>query len=371
MKTLAALKSACEQLGIDVATNGRPSKTPYITALRQFHWEREHPGEPLPSQIEPMLLADWRDLDTEEAAALEDDHHSWIVQEKKDGVRALLHIDQGRVRITSRCISEVNYRLSENQANVPHLAEGLSQIEGTILDGELVCPEANVDTGSTTTTSQLQAAVAVLATTPANAVQIQRDDRVKLRFHAFDVLKARHNDLTKLPLRDRLSELERSMNAIDNRFIEVVPSFAVNKAAIHQTLVDGGSEGTVWKNVNEPYQAGRRVKHWIKRKREVSVEAFVTGFKLGTPSNGHSHLIGAVEFSINNGAGSPTPIAWVSSWSDEERSQMTWKNRDGEPTLNPTYYGRMAVIVGQDKSQRSGRIRHARLQCWDDTLPTQ
>src|SRR5262245_318650 len=98
----------------------------------------------------PMLLGTWEDLDEGQAQEIEDDLHAWIVQPKYDGVRALVHIENDRVRINSRTVSENNYRLSEFQENLLHLNEGLSELKGTILDGELVCPVANLETGSST-----------------------------------------------------------------------------------------------------------------------------------------------------------------------------------------------------------------------------
>lgn len=366
MKTLAELQAECEVLGITVPSNGRPSKEPYIVALRDFHWEKEYPGQPLPSQIQPMLLADWEDLKEETAQNLESDHHAWIVQEKKDGVRALFHVDDFGVRITGRSMSEVNYRLSEYQANLPHLAQGLEAITGTILDGELVCPQSEVNTGNTISTSSLQATVAILATSPEKAVLIQKEDQTKLQFHVFDILKCLGQDVTALPLCERLEKLVQTLGQIDNPNIEMVPSFSVNKQAIHDRIIDQGGEGTVWKNASEPYQPGRRVKHWIKRKRGIHVEAFVTGFKLGTPGRGHGHLVGAVEFSIHDSKGQIKPIAWVSSWTDEERNRLTTKNHDGIPTLHPSCYERRAVIMAHDESGRSKRLRHARLKHWTE-----
>lgn len=140
MKNLAELQKECAALGIRVTTKGRASKDPYIATLRDYHWRKDHPDEPPPAQVMPMLLGSWEDLDDDEAETIENDHHAWIIQPKLDGVRALLHIEGDRVRITSRSVSEVTYRLSEFQDNLPHLANGLSELNGTILDGELVCP---------------------------------------------------------------------------------------------------------------------------------------------------------------------------------------------------------------------------------------
>jgi integrase len=165
-KTLAELQALCVRHGLVVPPQRRPAKGPYIRALRDLFWARENPDRPLPEQVEPMLLGDWHDLDEAEAALIEADHSGWCVQEKHDGVRVLVQVTDEGVRITGRAVSEVTFRLSEFQANLPHLTTGFDHLVGTILDGELVCPAAVVDTGDTVTTHPPQAAVAVLATSP-------------------------------------------------------------------------------------------------------------------------------------------------------------------------------------------------------------
>ncbi|HWG41294.1 MAG TPA: hypothetical protein VN688_00805 [Gemmataceae bacterium] len=362
MKNLAELQAECAALGITVETNGRASKQAYLDALRDYHWRKDHPDEPLPLQIQPMLLASWEDLDEDEARQIEEDCHAWVAQEKFDGVRVLIHVEDGRVRITGRTISEVSYRLTEHQENLPHLTTGLSTLTGTILDGELICPVSCVDTGSTVTATSLQATVAVLATTPANARQIQEHHDAQLRLKVFDILSFCGRDVTQRPLIERQDFLEKALRQSDNPFIEPVPSFVVNKPDIHRRIISRGREGTVWKKANSIYLPGRRVPFWVKRKRGIEVEAFVTAGKAG--NNGHAQVIGAVEFSIRNPDGTRVAVAWVSGWSDEERQAMTVRDTDGVVRLNPDFIGRRAVLVGQDESAKSRRIRHARLKQW-------
>ena len=366
MKNLAELQAECAVLGIQVETKGRASKEPYIAALRDYHWRKDHPDEPLPSQIMPMLLGSWEDLDDAQAEAIEHDHHAWIVQPKMDGCRALFHIESNRVRITSRTVSEVTYHLSEFQDNLLHLAEDLSRLSGTILDGELVCPLSRLDTGSTVTGNSLQATMAVLAASPNKARRFQEGQHAHVRFHVFDVLRSCGQDVTRLPLMDRQDILATALRQISNEFIEEVPSFVVNKPDIHRHIIDAGGEGTVWKKAASPYEPGRRVGHWIKRKRGIEVEAFVTGFKPGT--NGHAALVGAVEFGVRDADGSTVPIGWVSGLSDFERFELTETRLNGDVTIGPRHLGRRAIISGQELSARASRIRHARLVRWIDTL---
>ncbi|MCI0464145.1 MAG: hypothetical protein L0Z62_45000 [Gemmataceae bacterium] len=366
MKKLAELQAECDALGIQVATQGRAAKEAYVAALRAHHWHKDHPGQPLPPQVLPMLLGSWEDLNPAQAEQIEQEASGWIVQPKLDGVRALLHIEEERVRITSRHVSVVTYRLAELQDNLLHLREGLGQLAGTVLDGELTCPCASIQTDGTTTAHALQAAMAILATSPSAARDLQERHNAWLRFHAFDVLRFRGDAVLALPLVDRLDVLARALAVVQNPYLESVPSFAVGKAAVHRRVIQAGGEGTVWKRLDGPYESGRRARQWLKRKAEVRLEAFVTGFKAGESGNGHALLVGAVEFSVNGLDGSVRPVAWVSGWSDAERHSLTWRDRAGGIRLNPAFLGRRAVIAGKDRAAKSQRLQHARFLGWID-----
>lgn len=364
-KTLADLQTLCNQLGLVVPPQRRPAKEPYLLALREHFWSVEYPGHSLPEQIEPMLLGDWNDLDDGEAASLDRDDSGWCVQEKHDGIRCLLHVEADGVRLTGRTVSEVTFRLAEFQANVPHLTTGFEALTGTVIDGELFCPVASIHTGDTVTTHALQAAVAILATSPENAKAIQGGQECSLRFAAFDVLRYRGTDVTHRPLRDRLAILDDTFLLADNPHLDLVETHTAEKALVHELVLAEGNEGTVWKRLDGRYESGKRVRHWLKRKRAVEVEAVVSGFKLGSAGRGNAHLVGAVEFSVADPSGSTRPIAWVSNWTDDERLRMT-VTETGTPTLNPEYLGRKAVIGGHDIAGRSGRYRHARIIRWLD-----
>jgi ATP-dependent DNA ligase len=362
VKTLAELQAVCAQLGIGAELEGHRSKETWIAALRKYHWEQEHPNEPLPAQTQPMLLSDWSDLSPEEAESIENDLYAWVVQPKLDGVRALLHVEDNQVRITGRNFSETTYRLSEFQENLPHLETGLRGLAGTVLDGELVCPLDAIDTGNSVTATALQAAVAILATSPENAGRIQDRYGAHLHFHAFDILKLEGVEVTALPLVERQGFLHQAIRKVKSPYLELVPSYAVGKLAVHLRILESGREGTVWKRADGPYEPGRRVKHWIKRKRGIEVEAFVSGFKPG--NNGHADMVGAVEFSVRRADGTSVPVAWVSNWTDTEREAMTVQGETGHVRLHPAFLGRRAMIVGHDESVKSHRLRHARFRCW-------
>ena len=208
--------------------------------------------------------------------------------------------------------------------------------------------------------------MAVLATSSAAARQLQQEQDAWLRFHVFDVLRFRGEDVMSLPLLKRLDYLAEALKASENPYVEAVPSFVIGKGEVHQRILASGGEGSVWKQLDGPYEPGRRVRHWLKRKAEVRLEAFVSGGKPGDPGNGHAHVLGAVEFSARQPNGAVHPVAWVSAWSDEERRAMTLRDAGGSVQLNPAYLGRKALLAGQDLAAKSRRLRHARLVHWLD-----
>jgi ATP-dependent DNA ligase len=186
-----------------------------------------------------------------------------------------------------------------------------------------------------------------------------------MRFMAFDVLRFRGRDTTIEPLQKRLTALETAYLAAENPHLGLAETHTADKALFHELLIAEGKEGTVWKRLDRPYEPGRRVRHWLKRKRAIEVEAVVTGFRPGTAGKGNAHLVGAVEFSTIEAAGMARPIAWVSNWTDGEREQMT--RRDGDTvTLDPATLGRRALIAGHDIAGKCGRYRHARIARWLD-----
>ena len=284
-------------------------------------------------------------LDRTYVGGVERGERNVALQPTLDGIRVLFHVNEDGVRITGRNFKEVSFRLTEQQACVAHLNRDLRSIAGTILDGELLCPIDHVDTGETITTSKLQAAVAVLAAAPKKAQNILDSNKAHLQFHCFDILKSSGIDVTDRPLLERLDLKQQAVDCIDSEYVKVIPSYFVNKKLVHDRLIADGGEGTVWKRLDQPYEIGKRVKHWMKRKRSYEVKAFVSNFKLGSIGHGNENLIGAVEFSINEN-NATRPIAWICNLTNHERRKMT-STSDGKASLVASYLGREAIVVGQ------------------------
>jgi hypothetical protein len=94
-------------------------------------------------------------------------------------------------------------------------------------------------------------------------------------------------------------------------------SEVIAKSAVHQYVIEAeGGAGSVWKKLDRPYEPAKRVRHRLKRKTAVTVEAVVTECKPDTSGKGHGHLVGAVEFSVHLPAG-------TASWSRNRWSGRT------------------------------------------------
>jgi hypothetical protein len=126
-------------------------------------------------------------------------------------------------------------------------------------------------------------------------------------------------------------------------------------------IVDGG-EGCVLKNLNSTYLEGqRRRSTWVKVKRQVSFDAFVSGFGPGRAR--HKGQVGYLCFSVNTENG-PWEIARVPSLSKTFRKRITVRDEAGLVALHPNMYGKTALVSGQEIARKSLRLSHPRIIRW-------
>lgn len=169
--------------------------------------------------------------------------------------------------------------------------------------------------------------------------------------------------------------------------IERTDGPAEQKRAMLNRILSSGGEGLVFHNKLGHYTASenRDKTSWVKLKRTVSesaqhdgigdtIDAYVTGFKLGTPDTNREGLVSALEFSIlmleADGLKHEHHLATVSGLPAEFLKKCT-VIADGKPTLNPQIYGKVGELDGQCLSSRNLRLKHPRLIDWRfDKLPT-
>jgi bifunctional non-homologous end joining protein LigD len=184
----------------------------------------------------------------------------WAYEFKWDGVRALVNVIAGTVRITSRLGNEVTVAY-------PELAGLGNDIEDALVDGEIV---AFVD--NRPSFGQLQLRMHVRSARQAAALVAD----APVSFIAFDLLRLYGVDLAARPFAERRATLERL--AGDHPQWTVSPSFD-DGAATEAAARTHGLEGVVAKRLSSRYRFGHRSHDWVKVKFTQGGEFVVVGWE--------------------------------------------------------------------------------------------
>jgi bifunctional non-homologous end joining protein LigD len=216
----------------------------------------------------------------------------WIMEEKIDGHRGLLHFGKSldRAYLTSRRISTVTKRFSENGLCVPHLLEevaGFVENWGpgyTVIDGEIV-----VEGGA------FENVQSVMGSKPENAIAWQ-EANTKAMFIAYDILWVDSQDLRGEPYYNRMISLKSLLLRDQFEFIRIHEGQSTygGVQAFFESVVAAGGEGIVIKDVMAKYGQGV----W-KLKGVDTFDVVISGFQDGKGK--FKELIGAVEFSCFEG----------------------------------------------------------------------
>ncbi len=267
---------------------------------------------PIPAGLAPMLAVAADDLPR-------DDEH-WAYEMKWDGMRVLVTVEGGRVRLTSRTGNDVTGRFPELRP----LGEALGAIEA-VLDGEVVA----LDASGRPRFERLQPRIHVAA--PAKARQLAAQDPVVVML--FDVLWLEGHLTVSLPYRERRALLER-LHLAGPRW-QTPPAHYGNGAAVLDTSRDLGLEGIVAKRVDSPYRPGERSDAWRKVK-VITGQEFVVGGWL--PGKGRLEgRLGSLLVGYHESPGGPLRYAGrVGSGIDEStRVQLETMLRSRARTTSP------------------------------------
>jgi len=211
------------------------------------------PGaEPLPEKVAPMLAR---------AGELPRDGGAWAYEVKWDGVRALVWVDSGQVRLESRNGRDIT-------AQYPELG-GLGRALGSrpaLLDGEVIAPDAQ----GRPSFERLQGRMHVGSEA---AVQRRRRD-TPVALMVFDVLHLDGRSLMDRPWTERRAALEGL--GLDGPHWKTPAVLAGDPEAVTRVTREGGFEGLVAKKRSSCYEPGRRTGCWVKVKH-VRRQEFVVG----------------------------------------------------------------------------------------------
>ena len=226
----------------------------------------------------------------------------YVAEEKLDGARFMLYIEQDQTFFYSRR----DFPRIDRALNVPHLATRYPGFEGTVLDGEAIRENA----------TKLGDTSSIMLSSPQTARSLQEEHGC-IEFHAFDILFYKGQDVRRKPLHERRQLLVEAIAFLGNRRILLVEQ-SEDKRGLFKAVTERGGEGVVLKNVNNGYGLG-----WAKWKKRFDVSCVVSGFK---PGNGkYADQIGAIQLSVYKG-----PIRW------EDCGVTTWLvSRLGYDNLSP------------------------------------
>lgn len=372
-RNVSDLVEEMKALGIPVTpdmTNGRGNKKAMMDALA-LH---KNVGVDLLDQIEVMLCRDAKEyIDIESPNPYETremmsnfwNNPNWVAEEKLDGNRMKAHFCQEKVRFDSRRRSDETYTFSEKTGNFPHLEKMVSMLDfygfrfdGTVIDGEVLCPKPVIDTGSVVTHSTQQSTSAIANSGAEKAVQIQQANDAWVEYHAFDLIKYKGESCENWPYYKRRAKLQEIIDALS----KLDPRWKITRVTIEKKLdffkeiIESGGEGVILKNYSGKYEQDKRSKTHYKLKRYQTQDGFIVGWLPGDGAN--TGLVGAVEVACYIG-GKIHRFASVSQFTHVERVQMT--AQDG--SLKEEYYNRVVEVRGQVLT-KNGRFQHAVFLGW-------
>jgi DNA ligase-1 len=191
------------------------------------------------------------------------------VEDKYDGIRAQLHIGEGRVELFSRDLKNITGQF----ADLARLAQAFPR--QVILDGELLAYEE----GRTLTFFDLQKR---LGRKTEDDLFLGRTD-IPVIYRAFDLLWLDGESLLRKPLTLRRAMLEQLSFPPG---LELTPIARVDSAeaieAEFQAARRRGNEGLIAKDGDSLYTPGRRGLAWLKLKKELAtLDVVVVGAETG------------------------------------------------------------------------------------------
>jgi len=370
LPNLDKLALTCQKLGLAVTQKGkRPAKSDYVDVLRAHFLP---PGGLKFEEREPMLcFASWN-LKPDELTKVWTSP-SWAAQIKFNGCRLMIHFvkDVG-VFAHSRTVSVKTYRFEELTEQL--LWGNFVPDFSATIDCEVMIEKA-VDTTPYTakgvkTKSSLHSTTAVLSLAPESSKRLQIEQDAPLNVHVFDILSYEGSDLRGKRLVDRevyRAKFKDRMALLPMANIFHFPPLVIEgKKAFVDGIIANGGEGGILKNLNAVYEdsSSRSRNGWVKVKKRIEFDAFVTGFVRGEPGSGWENLVGALTFSVHTEKGLHE-LGNASNITLETRKKISvYDPATNQVSLIPAIMGKVAEISGQDVSSRSLRLSHCTIERW-------
>ena len=201
---------------------------------------------------------------------------------KYDGIRTLAFVQAGGgpggVRLTSRLGNDKTSQFPEIVRALSVFARKLKA--DVLLDGEIVALDQH---GEPTGFQRLQGRIHLASERDIGG----REGTEPVAFVAFDVLRDGDHDVRALPLTARRARLERIFGNTGTTLLRLSDFQAGDGRALYRDVLAHGWEGLVAKQLDAPYQSGRRSRAWRKIKVLRRQECVVGGWTEGRGSRPH------------------------------------------------------------------------------------
>ncbi len=224
---------------------------------------------PIPHSAKPALAT---------ASAKLPEGADWIYELKWDGIRALVTIEESKVRLVSRTGKIMDKQYPELSGIAQHVAA-----DTAILDGEIVA----FDEQGKPSFGHLQSRITALpSAAKANAAT------TPVTLFVFDLLYLNGYVLRPAPLLERKRLLAGIIKP--NPIVRVSDHFAGSGQQLLQFAREHGLEGVMAKRALSPYES-RRTSDWLKIKIVAHQDFVVCGFSEGERDGFGSLVLGSYE----------------------------------------------------------------------------
>ncbi len=207
----------------------------------------------------------------------------YLYEVKWDGIRAMVALDEGRIRIHSRSRRDITGKFPE--LLIPDRA---LRATSALFDSEIVCLD---DAGKPV----FQDVIHRMQQAGEDAISRARA-RYPAVCYVFDCLYLDGRPIVNEPLTRRRAWLE---DAVKKNTPYRVSEAVYEGIGLFDAAVKMGLEGIMAKERNSTYRPGARVSQWLKIKNRQTMECVIVGYTRG--KGGRLELFGALQLAVLQG----------------------------------------------------------------------
>jgi bifunctional non-homologous end joining protein LigD len=239
-----------------------------------------------------------------------------IYEPKYDGIRALVHVEPGRIQIWSRLGND-------KTAQFPSIVKALTPIAASLkapllVDGEIVALDK---AGRPAGFQRLQGRIHLKGSRDVERLDATQPTALIL----FDILRDGADDVRGLPLTERRKRLEERVRSALSDTLRLSEHVAGDAHSLHARAQKEGWEGLIAKDPRSPYHSGRRTPAWRKLKIVQQQEFVVGGW---TEPRQTRHYFGALLLGIHDTKDQHAPLTYVGHTGtgfDQAELARVWK----------------------------------------------